>query len=485
MKNQSVKKGILLNTIYQVLSIIIPFITTPYISRVLGPDGVGAYSYTHSLVTYFTMFAALGTITYGAREISRKRDNKMEMSKTFWEIEILTIITSLVSIVVWIIFSILYKSYTIYMLILTMFLVNTMFDISWLYVGLEKFKYTVSINSIFKILGVILLFTFIKNSNDLYLYIFIVSFNTLLGTLSLWMFLPKVLIKVKLNKLNIKHHFKETMIYFVPTVATSVYTVLDKTLLGIIVNDFSENGYYEQATKVIDLCKTLTFTSLNLVLGSRISYLYSKGKYEEIKDKISNSIDYILFMSIGIIFGLLAISDVFVIKFFGENYSNVSLLLKLLSPVLLIIGISNCLGSHYYNPAGLRKQSAKYIIIGCLINLIMNLLLIPHFRGVGAIIGTLSAELVITILYLINCNNYLSLETIIKKSYKKIISGLIMLSLIIILKQFISNGILFILISVLIGGLSYGISLLILKDSFIYNNIYLNIREKLIKNETV
>lgn len=484
MNNNSVKNGIIINMFYQILNIIIPFVTVPYVSRVLGPSNIGIYSYTHSLVTYFTMFAALGTISYGTREISRSRENKEELSKKFWEIELLTIFTSTCSLLVWLIFSLIYDGYTNYMIILSLLILNTMFDISWLYIGLEKFKYTVSINSFFKLMGLLLIFIFVRSDNDLMIYISLLSINTLLGTISLWFFLPKVLTKCHININNLKVHFRETLVYFIPTIAISIYTVLDKTLLGIITKDFYEIGYYEQATKVIEICKTLTFTSLNLVLGSRISYLYLKKNFVEIKTRIEKSIDYILLLSYGFIFGFLAVSDIFVVRFFGEQYMTVSLLLKILSPVILIVGISNCLGAQYYNPAGLRKKSAKYIVIGCLINLVLNIIFIPIYKNIGAIIGTIVAETIISILYIYNCDNYLSLTTIKKKSYKKIISGLIMYFILIIIKKYILNNLLLIVCTIFFAILVYLLLLLFMKDEIVYN-YYLYFRNKVFKNEKI
>ena len=191
-------------------------------------------------------------------------------------------------------------------------LLNTMFDISWFYAGMEQFKYTITQNSIFKILGVVALFMFIKQPNDLVLYVTIMSLSTLLGTMSMWIYLPKFLQKVNFKDLKIFNHFKETLIYFVPTIATSIYTVLDKTLIGVITKQPKENGYYEQAIKIINMASALTFTSLNTVLSSRNSYLFAEKEEEEIKNKINLSIDYILFLGIGMVFGIIAVADKFV-----------------------------------------------------------------------------------------------------------------------------------------------------------------------------
>ena len=158
MYEPSVKKNYVYRLFYEILAVITPFITAPYVSRVLGADGIGIYSYTSSIMTYFTLFAALGTATYGAREIAQHRDNKIETSKLFWEIELMTVGTSLVCLIVWgfvILFS---KEYRWYYIALVPTLLGTMFDVSWFFTGLEQIKYIVLRNTICKFLGIVLLF---------------------------------------------------------------------------------------------------------------------------------------------------------------------------------------------------------------------------------------------------------------------------------------------------------------------------------------
>lgn len=478
MKSVSIKKNIIYSTIYNILTIIIPFITAPYISRVIGASGVGIYSYTSSIQMYFSLFAALGTASYGAREIARNRNNKYVRSKLFWEIEILTILTSGICLIVWCVLIAVSNEYKIIYIILTMNLLNTMFDISWFYSGLEQFKYTIIQNSIFKILGVVLLFVFVKNSNDLILYIAIMSITTLLGTMSMWIYLPKFINKIHVKKLKILRHFKETLVYFIPTIATSIYTVLDKTLIGVITGDANENGYYEQATKIINITKVLTFASLNTVLGSRMSYLFAENKNDEIHKKIDISINYILFMGFGICFGLLGIVDRFVPVFFGEGYKEVIVLIKMLSPIVIIIGISNCLGAQYYTPAGLRSKSAKIIVLGACMNLILNLIFIPKFWSQGAVIATLAAEITISSLYLKYCNGFYNLRQLIKASWKKIIAGIIMLIGIMPINNIQASSVTVMLLQIFIGIIIYIISLLLLQDLFVYNIIH-NILNKI------
>lgn len=467
VKNSNIKVNIILSTLYQVLTLALPFFTAPYISRVLGAEGVGIYSYTTSIQMYFSMLATLGTVSYGSREIARERSNQEKVSSLFWEIELLTVLTTAITLVAWGMWIIWTDSYKIYYLILTVSLLANLFDISWLYSGLEQFKYIVSQNTIFKIIGTIALFVFVQDKNDTLIYVAILSVTTLLANLSMWVYLPKFILPTRLSTLKPLKHLKETMIYFIPTVATSVYTVLDKTMIGIFTKDINENGYYEQATKIINLLKSITFTALNTVVGSRIAFLFAEKRYEEIKGRIDQSIEYVLFIGVAICFGLLGISNNFVPIFFGDGYDRVVELLYLFSPMVIIIGISNCLGAQYYTPAGLRKQSSFYIIMGALLNFILNLFFIPLFWSHGAVLSSLLAELLIAFLYVKHSDGYMTFIMLMKKLVKKVVAGGIMLGILILLDRYFASSGYLLIIQILVGGIVYLGILLLFKDSSI------------------
>lgn len=451
---------------YQILILITPFITTPYVSRVLGADGIGIYSYTSSIMTYFTLVAALGTSAYGAREIAQHRNDKKEASKLFWEIELMTIFTSLVCLAVWIGFIIFGKEYRYYYLALTPLLLGTMFDISWFFTGYEQMQCVVSRNSICKIIGVVLLFVLVRDKGDLIIYILINSFVTMIGNLSMWTYLPQFLEKVDRRSLTYKKHFKETLIYFIPAIATSIYTVLDKTLIGLITHNDYENGYYEQATKIINLVKALVFTSVNTVMGARISYLFAEEKYEEIHQRIEKSLDFILLMGFACVFGLIGIAKTFVPFFFGDGYAPVVQLLYVFSPIILIIGVSNCLGSQYYTPSGKRAQSAKFIIAGSCVNLCLNLILIPKLGSKGAAIASIIAELTITVLYVAMSEGYMSVKIIAVHAWKRVIAGAVMCVCVYALGLYLPvNALLVLILQVVCGAFIYFGILSIMKDT--------------------
>ena len=484
-KNPSIKKNFILSMLFQILNIITPLITAPYISRVLGTNSVGIYSYTSSLQLYFSIFAALGTATYGCREISINRNNKKNRSKIFWEIELLTIFTSIICIIFYLLLISFSGNYAIYLLVLGIKLINTMLDISWFYIGIEELKYIVYKNIIFKIIGIILLFILIKSPDDLMLYIIIMCGTTLLGTISMWFYIPKFISKVDFHKLNVFQHFKHTLVYFIPTIATTIYTNIDKTLIGLITKDMNESAYYEQTTKVLELAKSITFISLNSLLTSRMAFLFSEQNYVEMQEKIKLSINYILMIGIAISFGIIGVSDRLVPMFFGDGFDKVILLLKIFIFVIVITGFSNCLETQYYTPAGRRKDSAKFIILGSFINVILNIILIPFFSSIGAIISSIIAESFIFYLYIKNCNHFVRYSYIFKSSIKKIVAGLWMLFIILFLDKWILNDYLAILVEIIVGATSYFIILFVLKDSFFKKYVLKIVFEFYKKNITI
>ncbi len=426
MAQPSLKKNYIYRVVYDIFSLVAPFITTPYVARVLGAEGVGTYSYVFSIVSYFMIFAALGTITYGTREIAQHRDNKQDASKLFWEIETMTIITSSVCFVIFIVMAFFVPNYKYYFFAVSPFILATMFDISWFFTGYEKIKNIVLRNLACRIIGIVLLFVCVRTKDDLITYMLINSLVQLVGSLSMWAYLPKLLKKIKPTELKLAKHFKNTITYFLPTVATSIYSILDKTLIGLITRDSAQNGYYEQASKMIIILETIVFISINSIMSARMSYLFAEKKTEEVKEKLSNSINFVFLLGCGCLFGIVAIARIFVPIFFGPGYDPVVLLLYMMAPLVLIVGISFCLANQYFIPNGQIKKTTQFIVTGAIVNLVLNIAFIPKFGMYGATVATIISEILITILYLKYCNKYVRLKQLARFLYKRIIAGLIM-----------------------------------------------------------
>lgn len=462
----SVRLNFVMSMAYQVLVVILPMITAPYVARVLGADKSGIYSFTASYQTYFSMFAALGTVSYGSREIARNRKDRPLRSKLFWEIELMTVLTSTVSIIAFIAFIASRDRYQIYYIPQVMAILAVMFDISWFFTGIEEFRYIVTKNAVFKLLGAVMIFALVHKPDDLLIYIIILSASTMLGNMSMWIHMPRFLDPVDFRTLKIRRHLKETLVYFIPSVATSIYTVLDKTLIGEITRNEAENGNYDKVVQIINIMKALTFTALNSVLGARISFLFAEKKYDEIRRRIETSINYILFMGLAIGFGLAGVAPRFIPWFLGPGYDRSVMMLIMMSPIVVIIGVSNCLGSQYYTPSGKRAQSARFIIAGSVVNLILNLILIPRFWGYGAIAASLIAELTITILYITFAGESFHPFVLVRDGWKKLIAAALMFAAVRLIDPYFNSNFIALVCEVCLGGAIYIAVQFILRDTF-------------------
>lgn len=463
-KNPNIKINYLFKLTYQILCVLIPFVTVPYVSRVLGPEGIGTYSFLQSLSRYFIIFASLGTLLYGTRAISRVRENKVQLSKTFWEIELLICSTSTIACILWCCLVFVYPQERSNCLAFLPLILAVPFDISWFYTGIEKIYYSVIWNFLSKIIVLVGIFIFVTTKDDLVEYISLLSFSILIGNVSMWIFLKREICKVKISELKVLRHIRPTLKYFITAVAISIYTVLDKTMIGIFTEGSAENGYYEQATKVIAMITPFAFTALNEVMIPRMSFLFAKNKLQEIKDRINQSLNMELLVSIGCVFGVIAVAPNFVKIFFGEAFMPVVLILQILSVILIPICLSTCTGSHYYVPSGKVFVGTKFTIVGAIVNVIINAPLIIKFGALGAVIASLVAETIIGILYIHGTLQFLYIKQLLANSLKKILSGLTMLFVIVNLPIGEFTIAFALVIQVIIGIVIYAVMLLLLKD---------------------
>lgn len=481
----SLKVNVILNYIYEIFLIVLPFITGPYLSRVLHADGVGTESYLSSLLSYFTMFAVLGTVSYGSYSIARERDDKDNLSKTFWEIEVLSLITSGLMILAWCVFAFFYKQYSLLMYIQTFNLVGTALSVNWLFAGLEKYQYNIIISTLIRISSVISVFCFVKTPDDLVIHIIINSLATFLSAASLWVFVPKFVSKCKISIKNVFGvRLKETFVYFIPTIAISIYTVLDKSLIGIITKDAFQNGYYEQATKILHMAKTVSFTAIHGVMLTRSSFYFKCREDVRARELAVQDLKIISFLSVGAAFGIIVIAKDFVPMFFGDGYEPTIYILYVLSLIIPVIGLSNAYGSIYYTPSGRIMQSTWYLLIGSASNLVLNILLIPSIGAYGAAIATIIAETIITLLFMINARHFLSIKTVFDIYWKKIVAGVLMLLSCMLINSLISGldiAIVKIILFVIAGVSIYLLVLMLLRDCSVKLGIEylkLKIREK-------
>lgn len=466
---KSIKRNYIYNLIQQILTLLTPLITTPYISRVIGAEGIGIYSYASSIVTYFALFAALGTATYGQREISYCQDDKKRRSEVFWNNELLCIITTCISLCFYGLFCFFQKENRIVFFILSLSLLDVCLNVSWLLTGLEEFGKIVLRNIIIKVVSIGFIFTFVRTKDDLIIYVLGLTLALIISDISLWPFVLKFIDRPKVKDLKPFSEIKVVFSMFVPTIAISIYTVLDKTMIGIITKNAAENGFYEQALKISRIALTVV-TSLGAVMIPRIGYLFEKHDNDLVRQYMYRSYRFVGFIGIPMGLGLLAISPNFVPWFFGKGFEGVIPLIGVLGFLLLSIGINNVTGIQYLIPTKRQNTFTKTVLIGACVNLIANICLIPSLGAIGAAIASVLAETIIAITQLWIVRKEISSLAIIKQSLKYIISGFIMFFTLLLINKYLQPSIMNTLVLISSGCFVYFSSLFILRDSFFIEN---------------
>ena len=451
LKKNSLKINFIYQSFYQILIMITPLITAPYIARVIGASNVGVYSYTYTIVNYFVLFSMLGINNYGSREIAKSRENK-KLNSVASSLVFLHIITTVVVGIFLVIYICFFSQYKILMLLQGVNLIASLFDITWLYSGLEKFKSTVTKNSIIKILTVILILLFVKNENDLWIYICLMAGGTLIGQLLLW---PKLFTYIKFQRVDygfIKKSIKPMFILFIAIIATSLYRTMDKVMLGNVTN-MSYVGCYENADKLI-LFPIGLITALGTIMLPRMSLLNTTQK-EKFNSYFDKSIEFSLIMSFALCFGLVSVSDNFCILFFGNEFILTGEIVKYLSFTIPIISFNNVVRTQYLIPKEKDKIYVNAIVIGTIINLVINYILIPKLNVYGAIIGTIVAYIIVFIYQMLSIIREVNWKKYIKISCTPFASGVVMYILVSLLKSYLANDWIYLIVEVIVGAIIY------------------------------
>lgn len=458
----NVKKNIAYNCIYQILILILPFITAPYLSRTIGAEGVGTYSFSQSIAMYFTYITVLGLSNYGNRSIASVLDDKEERSKVFFEIYAMQLIMFCLSIVAYIIYIIFFSIDRFAAILMVMWVLSSMLDINWFFFGMEQFKLTVIRNTCIKIVSVICIFVFVHSSEDVYKYIGIMTCSTLVSQCCLWPYMRKFVYFIKPDWKGIVRHFKPNLKLFIPVIAASMYNMMDKIMLGYMI-DMKEVGFYENAEKIIKIIQSL-IVAVGTVMLPRMTALFSQPQ-ENVGNKYFDfSMEAVIIYVCAAIFGILSVADVFTELYFGPGFEKTGLLLRLLIITVFFFGIGNVLRTQFLIPKEMDRIFITSSLIGAGLNLIVNVLLIPKFASVGASIATIFAEVSVCVYQFAMVREYINIFRYLPSIITYTGIGLFMY---IILQQLplIDNTFLYFGEQVLIGGIIYvslvGISLLV------------------------
>ncbi len=422
MNRNSVFKNYLYSLSYNLLILFVPMITLPFLSRRLGDINIGIFNFEQSVVNYFIIFGCVGLNIYGQREIAYCGENIEKRTKTFVELLMVRFVTLSLSLLLFLFLIVRNSEYKQYYMLFVIEIVAAYFDIGWFFQGVENFKVQATRNFLVKISGVVCVLAFVKTSADLGKYIIFYCAATLIGNISIWPYTADYLVKIK-GKLNPLRHLRPAFFLFLPQMATTVYTQLDKTMVGII-SEYAEVAYYGQAEKVVKLALTLV-TSFGSIMLSRIAVSYAQNNMDKIVKDITRSFRFLFFISFPAMFGVMAVTYGFVPWFFGEGWLDVIPCMMALCPIIFLIGCSNVIGTQYLLPTKKVKYYTISVTLGMCINLLLNLILIPIWGSSGAALSTVIAELTVTVTQFLFVRKVFTFK-IIGYGIKNCIAGLLM-----------------------------------------------------------
>ena len=422
---KSLQKNFLYNVLYQILLVILPLITAPYISRTLGATAVGVYSYTYSVAYYFLLIAMLGIGNHGNRSIAAVRDDRKKLDKTFSSIYSLQVITFSIAILAYAFYLVLFvKDNRLIVLLQLIYVTSGLFDIGWLFFGLEQFKLTVARNTLIKISTVVLMFVFVHKPSDLWKYTLIMSAGTLFSQAYLWLYVKKYVSFEKCSVKEITSNIKPVLILFIPVLAYSIYKVMDKIMLGNM-SSYDQVGFYNNAEKIINIPMGI-ITALGTVMLPRMSNIVANGDKKRVDDYIRISAKLVTLLSSAIAFGLMGVSSVLAPVFFGDEFIACGEIIRLLSVTVFFIAWANVIRTQYLIP---NKRDSIYLtstMVGAILNLIINWMLIPKYQANGAAFGTIVAEFSVMLVQMVAVKNELPMRKYIMSYSPILIIGLIM-----------------------------------------------------------
>ncbi|MDO4941751.1 MAG: flippase [Lachnospiraceae bacterium] len=468
MKSKSLKLNFIMNAILTMSSFVFPFITFPYVSRILLPVGTGKVAFATSLITYFNMFAQLGIPTYGVRACAKVRDNRLELTKTAHELLFINLFMGLLSYIclaaALLFVPRLQEDRFLYM-ILSLTIVLSAIGMEWIYKALEQYTYITVRSIIFKLIALAAMFLFVHEKDDYVIYGGITILAASASNIFNWIHVHKYIDMRWIGNYHFKKHLKAVMVFFAMACATTIYTNLDSVMLGFLKTDM-DVGYYNAAVKIKNILVSIV-TALGAVLLPRSSYYVEHGEMDRFWQISAKALNFVILVAIPmtIYFILYARYGIYFLS--GSAYGGSILPMQMIMPTLLFIGITNILGIQILVPLGKEKIVLYSEIAGAITDLVINALLIPRFASVGAAIGTLVAEFVVLLV------QYTALRNMIAKYFRKIhyikilsASAMGVIGSVWITKFAFGNFITLMVSAILFFGI-YGIFLLITKEELI------------------
>lgn len=468
-KQISLKKNFIMNSMLTMSQFIFPLITFPYISRILMPSGMGKISFATSVVSYFILFSQLGIPTYGIRVCAKKRDSKDELTRIVHELLAINLITCSIAYIFFFvaICSVprLHKDFQLFLIIGLTILFNSI-GMEWLYRALEKYSYITIRSLLFKVVAIIAMFLMVHNQDDYLIYGGISILASSASNIFNFLHARKYISFKWIGEYNLFRHLKPVMIFFAMSCATTIYTNLDTVMLGFMCSN-SDVGYYNAAVKIKTILVSVV-TSLGVVLLPRASYYIEHKKMDEFYRITAKAINFVFVAATPLLVYFTIFSKEGIFFLSGDAYEASVLPMQILMPTLLLIGLTNIMGIQIMIPLGKEKTVLYSEIVGLIVNVLLNVLLIPKLASVGAALATVAAEAAVWIVQFISLKKD-TVQSYKQVKYVKIIVAILISSLLSALIKFAPHGTFGTLcLSSVIFFLAYICILLLLREPLTY-----------------
>ena len=425
---QSIRVNFVYNILLNISSVIFPLITAPYVSRILEPNGVGIYNFSITYADYFALFALMGIPTYGMREVAKNRHNQNELSDLISKLMSISSISTLMVVTIYLLSLIfidrLSENY-IYLLLAGFGLYFSPLKINWIFQGLEEFGYITLRTLVIRLLSIISLFIFVREKNDLLIYILISVMGGIVA--DIWNFYKMWAsgIHPRFTTNGLSNHIKPLFILFASTIAISIYTMMDTLMLGFL-SDYSEVGYYNNASHLTRVI-IVALTSLSTVAVPRISYYIEEKEFSNINLLINKSISFLSFVTFPIAVIIFCISSIFIPLFFGAKFEGAVIPLMIMCPLFVILAFNNLTGTQILIGFGLDTSFLYSMLVGSITNFLLNLFLIPYYGAIGASISSVIAETIVLLATLYYAKKITALQIKNKSDFYKSLIGSILI----------------------------------------------------------
>lgn len=420
----SLRSNFAWNSSYQIVRIITPFITTPYLARVLGSEVLGTYSYTCTVAGYFTTFCLLGLAQYGNREIAKVRGDREASSRVFCSILAMQVAIGVFVFLAYLLYVVLLSGeLSPYMMAWGIWVAAEVVDISWFFYGIEDFKEMTIRNLAVRVAVIIGIFALVHNSGDLMTYCLLQSVAFAINSWVLWILLRG---RISFHRPTVKEvlvHVKPNLILFAPVLAISVYMQFNEVILGN-VSGMSEVSFYDNAYKIVTV-PLAVIQSLSTVMIPRMSNVISRGDRDSARYYLSVSSWASQLMSFGLMFGIAGIAHEFVPVFFGPGFEACEQLMPLLAPIVPVCAWSGLLGNQYLIP---HEQDSKYLVsvlLGAGVSVSFCSLLVRPYGAFGAAVATVCAELTVSVVQSVYVRRSLPLRSFLLDAMPFMLIGLV------------------------------------------------------------